>query len=916
MATFNAGAIEASLTLDRSSWNRDLKEIQAQFQELEQKSITITIDADSDNFMVAKDNVELFADDLDEKSITITADMDAEKFFQAAAQVELMIEQLSDMKIDVAATMDSSDFHAAAAQVELTTDALDQMSAEVGVGMDSTAFHAGAAQVELVSDILAQRSINIDVETTGVPKTLAELAELETAAEIVDGSTIHMNVDYDEGAFQKLVGSGGSGGGGGYMGFWQILIYAVIALLPILSVATSAAAFAIVAFSAALVGALGPLALLIGAIIVLIKQFKNTDPADYTKGMQALADAITQLKKVVTDLVDSGLGDVFFQAMATGVKTLTEVIKAVTPLLRPLGQLFNEVANSVYNFVRSKEFDGWLDFFGGFGLDMLKDFLSIGGNLIRFLMNLFIAIAPFARPMMQGLVKAFQDLVEWSSNLSNDQGFIDWANQALQYGPLLLDMLGEIFKAFLHIGDAIRPLAGPMIQGFTDIAVAIQKIPTDVLTQIIVAGAGLLVFFKVVLPLVGTLTTAFEALTAGLEGLALVLGVGLGPLILIIAAIAAAAAIIIYMWKNNEQFRKSLTDAWNDIKATVMPIIHDLVKMFKEEWPEIKKTAEDVWKSVQQIFQSAAGIIQQLVFFLTTAVTFIWKHFGDRIVEIIRNNLRGMLQIIRGAFQLIAGIFKFFDDLLHGRWSKLWGDLKQIVAGGWNIIKGLFRIAVGTLSGLMGIIGHALAMAWHGIWVGLKNAAQAGWGWIKDVFNSFVGWLKGIPGHINDALHGSFSGLLGDFRDVINTIIGWWNNLHFHIPGFNPPGPGSFGGMDVGVSQIPTLARGGLVDSPTLAWIGEGTEPEIVTPESKMAEIVRRFAGNQIDYNLLAAKITEALQPILGSTLTPEMVERILEQAGAHVNVDASNDDRSAYALAQEMAWQMRVLGYGGVAAG
>ena len=919
MSTFNAGAIEASLTLDRSSWNTELKELQAQFTELENKSISIMIDADTDNFMVAKDNVELFADDLDEKSITITADMDAEKFFQAAAQVELMIEQLSDMKIDVAATMDSTDFHAAAAQVELTADALDAMNIEVTADMDSTKFHAAAAQVELVGDVLAQRSINIGVETTGVPKTLAEFAELEVAAEIVDGRTIHMNVDYDENSLKRLVGGGGgslAGGGGGYMGFWQILIYGVLALMPILSVATGATAAAIVGFSAAIVGALGPLALMIGAIVLLIKDFKKTDPKDYTPGMRELADALKDIKKVVDGLINSKVADTFFHGMAIGVEAGVDVLKLLKPLLDDVAGLFVDVATNVSKFVNSDEFAGWLDFFGGDGLIFLEDFLSIGGNLLRFLMNLFIAIAPFAKRMMKGLTDDLSDLAGWSQNLGENKGFQEWISNAEEFGPRLLRMLGAIVEAFMHISDAIRPFAGPMIDFFTNLAGAITKIPTPLLTQLILAGVGLIGFFKIVVPLASGLISVLEGLAGGIELVTAALGISLGPLLLIIGAIAALAFVVYYLWQNNEDFRKSIIDAWNDIRDTVTPIIDDIVKMFKEEWPEIKKTAQDVWQSVQEIVRNAVGIIQQLIFFVTVAITFIWKHFGDQLISIMRTNLRGLLQIIRGAFQFIAGLFAFFNDLLHGRWSKLWGDIKEMAKGAWSIIQGIFRIALGILTGIMGLIKIALVGAWHALWDLIKSAARAGWGQVQDIFNNFIGWLRGIPGHINDALSGSFSGLLGDFRDVLNTIIGWWNSLHFHIPGFNPPGPGSFGGMDVGVTQLPHFASGGVVDEKTLAVVGEGNEPEIISPESKMIDIVRKYGGGGMDYSKMTDALMRALAPIMGSVLTPELLNQILEKAGATVQVDASNDDRSARAIAAAMSWELRLLGYGGEAVG
>ena len=103
-----------------------------------------------------------------------------------------------------------------------------------------------------------------------------------------------------------------------------------------------------------------------------------------------------------------------------------------------------------------------------------------------------------------------------------------------------------------------------------------------------------------------------------------------------------------------------------------------------------------------------------------------------------------------------------------------------------------------------------------------------------------------------------------------------------------------------------------MLDEPTVALVGEGGEAEIVSPESKMAEIVKKYAGGHIDYNKLVDALTTAMRPFFGSMLTPDVLEKILARAGVQVDVHAENDDRSVSALARALGFQLRVLGYGG----
>jgi hypothetical protein len=87
-----------------------------------------------------------------------------------------------------------------------------------------------------------------------------------------------------------------------------------------------------------------------------------------------------------------------------------------------------------------------------------------------------------------------------------------------------------------------------------------------------------------------------------------------------------------------------------------------------------------------------------------------------------------------------------------------------------------------------------------------------------------------------DAVKGAIEGLSGVFKKVFNGIASFWNNtvgkLSFKVPGWVP----GLGGKGFDVPNIPMLAQGGIVTSPTLALIGEGNGPEAVIPLNRMGE--------------------------------------------------------------------------------
>jgi len=103
----------------------------------------------------------------------------------------------------------------------------------------------------------------------------------------------------------------------------------------------------------------------------------------------------------------------------------------------------------------------------------------------------------------------------------------------------------------------------------------------------------------------------------------------------------------------------------------------------------------------------------------------------------------------------------------------------------------------------------------------------------RAVVDSVFKFITGAVSGSIDLIKGYFSTVLGFYKTIFNGIASLWNNtvgkLSFKVPGWVP----GFGGKGFDVPNIPMLAEGGIVNSPTLAMIGEAG-PEAVIPLSKM----------------------------------------------------------------------------------
>lgn len=942
MSTFNAGAIEANLTLGRSSWNRDLKKTQKEIADLEKKSITVGVDLDDTNARIALDNLELMLDDLDSKTYQPDLDADTSELNATLDAIDERLDALDDRRVVVEILADTDNaqvsldnlendlfvldkdpvsiaidvvtreadaildalearldaLEARKITVEADADidnamvALDTLEQEMNLlesdGIDITAdADTTAAEVKLLElSLQMQRmSINpvdINVDLDGYPTAIAQMNTLEAQVAILNGQDIDLNVDIDRRALTDLVGAPGGDGSGGHLGLLRILIYALIALSPVLAVAMSSATAAIVAFTAALAGAAGAAIILGAGLFGLVKRFQDTDPSDYTPAMQQFADAITSVKDAWSTFLD-GIETEGYSLMAYALEVLASILPDLVPLFEATAEAMAGVLDGIVKFIDSPEYKEMLDFFGGFGVDMLVSFLSIGGNLLQFFGRLFQAIEPFAREMMGGLEDVTAGWAAWADDLENNDSFQKFMANASEYGPMVLDMLGSLLQAFIAIGEALQPFAGPMLQGLTFLFDAIANAPTEVLTAIIAGLAGLWLGMSVILPLV-------SSIAGGIGALGLALGIATGPLVLIIAGIAALAAMLVYLWNTNETFRNALIDTWNMIVETVTPIVQQVVALIRDNWGPIKSFVMGIWDTIAVVIEVAMLLIRNNIRAVTTAIRIIWNTFGDTILKYAKGVFGAIGTTIKGMFQTIRGIFQIFKGILTGDWSLIWTGIKNFVGGQINTIKGM----------IMGIVNTGRLMV---------NGT-------KDLFNGLIGFFRGLPGRVSSAVSGMFNGIRENFRGVVNDIIGWWNNLSFSI---NIPDkiPGLPDEWNIDTPNVNYLAKGGYVTDPILAVVGEGMDNEVVAPEPVLERIVRENSGGSIDYGRLAAAIAAALGPVLaklGGGLSIQDIEAIIASAAPKIDIDARSDHEAAGRLASAIGFELRLLGYGGKA--
>lgn len=210
-------------------------------------------------------------------------------------------------------------------------------------------------------------------------------------------------------------------------------------------------------------------------------------------------------------------------------------------------------------------------------------------------------------------------------------------------------------------------------------------------------------------------------------------------------------------------------------------------QVFSDVWHSMYDTAESVWGGLNAIFTKiydGLGPISDALHVLRD----VWKATWDELLTI----LKVAWDLITGAFKVYADVistaFKVLVDLLTGQWGKMWDDIKNGVGKIFVDLGNTIRKAFGDmLNGLGGLAKDLLAFG--------EDLGQA-------IVDGIISFIKSAPSLLGDAIKSVVPGG--------STVV----NLIDKIPG------------------IPHLASGGIVNSPTVALIGE-SGPEAVVPLSQ-----------------------------------------------------------------------------------
>ena len=158
---------------------------------------------------------------------------------------------------------------------------------------------------------------------------------------------------------------------------------------------------------------------------------------------------------------------------------------------------------------------------------------------------------------------------------------------------------------------------------------------------------------------------------------------------------------------------------------------------------------------------------------------------------------------------------------------KNWDKVVEVFKKGLEAIKPVFETVRDFLTGAL----DSLKIKWDTIWNGMGDTVRLVWDGIKGYINLWI--------------------------DALNFLIRGANQISIKVPSWVPKVGGK--GFSFNIPEIPRLASGGIVRSPTLAMIGE-RGPEAVIPLNKAAGgITINILGPTYGFDDFEDKVNEAI---------------------------------------------------------
>ncbi|NOW85306.1 phage-related protein [Clostridium beijerinckii] len=603
----------------------------------------------------------------------------------------------------------------------------------------------------------------------------------------------------------------------------------------------------------------------LGSIWDLAKDIGSTflDVWDNGTGVKVCTDILKLLQTVFNIIGD--IATTFKTAWDSGdlgkqvVQAILDALDAILQLLNTIGQVFRDVWNSgigveictnileilknIFTVIGQVADSFNKAFQSDVGKQLVTDILNLLNGCLKVIKDISSSFSKAWKSngdtIAAGILKILDDIVGTISDIANN-----WATAWENNGngdtlmQSLLSTLGKILTTIGDIGQGIRDSIGKasdtifpaMIQFATDVSNGLGNLTTGFKA---IWDNGGKVLFDGIVQLIAQVASLIMQLSSGVfvefsnifKAIAPVIGEVCGAIGTLIGWIAQFIG-----WINQCTPIIQIITPILGVLATAFGAIELAVKAVTiaiSAWSTVCTVASTIGTGLGIVIGALTSPIGLVVVAITSLIAIGVALYQNW--DVIKQKANECWTYVQRQFDDFKS---WLDSVFSKDWSTQFGAFGVVINGFLQIVKDV-GTGIGTaLQGILDFIVGVFTGNWSQAWQGVQEI-------FKGVFEGLAGIAKAPLNAVLALINGLISG--------VNKAISALNKIHIDVPDWVPEiGGESFGFNLSPISKVPYLATGGIIDSPTLAMVGEAGKEAVMPLENNTGwidDLAGKIAG-------------------------------------------------------------------------
>lgn len=536
--------------------------------------------------------------------------------------------------------------------------------------------------------------------------------------------------------------------------------------------------------------------------------------------LQSLLDIVAPIFETIESVVDKfgdGLSSVYDEHVAPAIDSIANAFNGLVDIIQILWEgswkPFAEFLSNTFSI----SIETVADLLGGIILEALK----LLADTIKLVADGFTAFSDWCKENEE-IIYTVANVIGTLATAWQGIKFLSWAEQAGGLAgafELLSGKVSFIVSGIKDLGLALKALTFDKLVSFGETIYLNALYAKDFVVNsgklIVELGKTALELGKSALAWGGHaaqmgLAAAAEiaqSIAAGVAAAATwalngAIAVLTSPITLVIAAIAALIGIGVLLYQNWDTVVEFAKAAWQGLCDFISGICQAIGEFFSGLWTKLQEIFEPIGQWFSEKFQQAWDAIVNIF-------TPIGSWFGQRWADVT---------------SALANIGAWFTDMFQKAWTGLTNIFSKL--GSWFGER--WNDVTSALSSVSNWFGEMFTNAYNAVkdaFSSIGDFFSGVWDTVKSIFVN-AGQMVGEA--VGGAFKSAVNAVLDTIENVVNGFIGMINGVLDVVR--NLPGLGWIG--SVSTVSLPRLARGGIVDSPTIAMIGEAGKEAVVPLEN------------------------------------------------------------------------------------